>query len=312
MSVTDARHPGLYDATLAFLARHDLQPDPAGFLEHGYVDLFLAAWRGSTGEPLELAACWGLWTWRLDDVLDTELRDADSTTVGALVGRLVDVLDGEPAELGDHPTVRALAELVRRTRPAMPRGWWERYASELDAWLRAASDKLAAFVQAGRTPSLRQYLTLRPIDGGMLLAAMWTELALDCVTPDWGTLLVHRLLDAFSACGTLTNDLAADPADPFTAQASLAAAGLSLTEARERVREQLSAEASRVWLLLTAIREDARLAGPGAVAPVTLDFALALDRFQRALTDWTRTSSRYRPRGWAGSLPVAASVDRTV
>ncbi|MDH6116929.1 hypothetical protein ABH930_000348 [Kitasatospora sp. GAS204A] len=294
MEMTDTRHPGLHRAAHAFLERHALHPDPAAFLKHGYVPLFLAAWRGSTGEPLELAACWGLWTWRADDVFDTELRDADSRIIRALVGRLADVLDGDPPEDVDQPITRALADLVQRTRPSMPSGWWDRYASELDAWLRAAADKLEGWTRPARTPSLRQYLTLRPVDGGMLLAAMWCELALGCVTPDWDGLLVHRLLDAFSAVGTLTNDLAASTDDRFTAQAALArTTGSTELAARRHVREQLDAEQIRFQFLLTAIRDDARLDDPGGVSPVTIGFAAALDRFLLALTAWTHISSRY-------------------
>ncbi|MDH6117246.1 hypothetical protein ABH930_001769 [Kitasatospora sp. GAS204A] len=308
MIETDTRYPGLHRAVLAFLERHALHHDPLGYLDHGYVTLFLAAWRGSTGEPLELAACWGLLVWRLDDVIDTELRDAAPKAVGQLVARLVDVLDGESAEQGDHPTVRALAELVRRTFTVMPEDWWARYASELDAWIRAAVDKLEGYVRPRRTPTLREYVTLRPIDGGMLLAAMWTELALQCVTPDWTSLPVNSLLSCFSEIGTLTNDLAANgQGDTFTAQDALArTTGLSAEQARQRVGQQLEAEKHRFAWLLMAVRADAiaDLAGryPAPLSPDTVTFALALDRFRQALTDWTGTSSRYQP---------AALIERT-
>ncbi|MEY9946520.1 terpene synthase family protein [Kitasatospora sp. GAS1066B] len=302
MIETDTRHPGLHRTAHAFLERHELHHDPMSYLDHGYVKLFLAGWRGSTGEPLELAACWGLLVWRLDDVLDTELRDAEPTAVEVLVDRLLDVLDGEPAEPADHPTARALAELVQRTRAAMPEDWWTRYTAELDAWIHAAADKLEGYIRPRRTPTLREYLTLRPIDGGMLLAAMWTELALQCVTPDWNSLPVNSLLSCFSTIGTLTNDLAADTAnrqgDTFTAQDALArTTGLTTEQARQRVREQLTAEKARFWFLLTAIRADVRTCDPQdpmPLSPVTLRFALALDHFGQALTNWTLTSSRYR------------------
>ncbi|MDH6121428.1 hypothetical protein ABH930_006909 [Kitasatospora sp. GAS204A] len=300
MIESDTRHPGLHRAVHAFLERHALHHDPLGYLEHGYVPLFLAGWRGSTGEPLELAACWGLLVWRLDDVFDTELRDAALKVVSVLVARLVDVLDGEPAEPGDHPAVRALADLVERTRAVMPEGWWTRYTAELDAWLHAAADKLEGYVRPCRTPTLREYVTLRPIDGGMLLAAMWTELALQCVTPDWTSLPVNSLLSCFSEIGTLTNDLAANgQGDTFTAQDALArSTGLSAEQARRRVREQLEAEKHRFAWLLMAVRADAiaDLAGryPAPLSADTVRFALALDRFRQALTDWTRTSSRYQ------------------
>ncbi|MCX4746218.1 terpene synthase family protein [Kitasatospora sp. NBC_01287] len=296
MAAADTRRPVLRSGALTFLRRYGLHPDPEGFLAHGYVDLFLEAWRGSTGRPLELATWWGLWTWRTDDLLDRELREADAATVRYLVMRLREVLDGDTAELvEDHPAVRALADLVRWTRPAMPGDWWDRYASELEAWIQAATEKRQGFARVSRTPTLRQYLTLRPTDGGMLLAAMWTELALGCVTPQWRGLWMHRLLDAFSACGTLANDLAADDDDRFTAQAALVAAGVPEAEALERVREQLSGERARLWILMTAIRQDAELGGPDAAFPVTAELARALDHFVRALAEWTRTSTRYRP-----------------
>ncbi|GAB2697553.1 terpene synthase family protein [Kitasatospora kifunensis] len=300
MIQADANYTDLYASALDFLERHALHPDPAGYLEHGYVELFLAAWRGSTGEPLELAACWGLWTWRLDDVLDQEMRDAAPRATGLLVARLLDVLEGAPADRGDHPTARALADLVQRTRPVMPDPWWTRYAAELDAWLHAAADKLEGFVRPRRTPTLRQYMLLRPVDGGMLLAAMWCELAMRCVTPDWDTLPVRSLLSSFSAIGTLTNDLAAtgNHGDTFTAQDALAhTTGLTTADARQKVREQLEAESPRFWWQLTALWDsavEARATDPSELpASTTVRFALALDQFQHALTNWTAHSSRY-------------------
>ncbi|GAA1500916.1 hypothetical protein GCM10009760_63200 [Kitasatospora kazusensis] len=285
----------LYSSARAFLADYGLHPAPDAYLAHGYVDLFLAAWRGASSPRLDLAARWALWTWRTDDLIDTELRDAAPGAADQLVMQLLDVLYGKAAEHTDHPTVRALADLVGHTAPVMPRDWWTRYQAELDAWLNAAADKLSTYVRPGRTPSLREYLLLRPVDGGMLLAAMWCELALDCVTPDWSSLLVHKLLDAFSAVGTLTNDLSSkDVGDTFTAQAALShSVGLPPQEARQEVHEQLNAERTRFWFMTTAVRDEARLTDSDALHPVTATFAGALDRFLRALADWTRTSSRY-------------------
>lgn len=60
--------------------------------------------------------------------------------------------------------------------------------------MHAACAKLVDFVQPRRTPTLREYLLLRPTDGGMVLAAMWCELAGRCVTPDWHDALVQSLL----------------------------------------------------------------------------------------------------------------------
>ncbi|MBB4924933.1 terpene synthase family protein [Kitasatospora kifunensis] len=311
MPQTDARYADLYGSARRFLERHGLHPDPIGYLGHGYVQLFLAAWRGATGEPLELAACWGLWTWRLDDILDQEMRDAEPKATGLLVARLLRVLNGVPAEPGDHPAVRALADLVERTRPAMPESWWTRYSAELDAWLHAATDKLEGFVRPRRTPTLRQYMALRPVDGGMLLAAMWCELAMRCVTPDWDTLAVRSLLGSFSAVGTLANDLASSAQDDtFTAQDALAhTIGLTVEKARQRVREQLEAESRRFWWQLTALWDsavEARTTDPRDPPPAstTVRFALALDQFQHALTAWTAHSARYRPVGAQNSTQV--------
>lgn len=301
----------LYGEAHTFLMKHDLHPAPSDYLRQGYVVLCLAAWRGADGPRLELATCWALWTWRTDDVIDTELRDAAPGAADRLVMRLLDVLDGNAAEPTDHPTVLALADLIDRTALVMPQEWWTRYQTELDAWLNAAADKLSTYVQPGRTPSLREYLMLRPVDGGMLLAAMWCELAMDCVTPDWSSLLVHRLLDAFSAVGTLRNDLAStDARDTFTAQAALSrSAGLPPQKAREKVFGQLDAERERFWFTMTAVRDEACLADTEApaVSPVTAMFATALDQFLRALADWTQVSSRYAA---ASSTPRARPAAR--
>ncbi|MFF7637564.1 hypothetical protein ACFZB9_31135 [Kitasatospora sp. NPDC008050] len=121
----------------------------------------------------------------------------------------------------------------------------------------------------------------------MVLAAMWCELAERCVTPDWTDPLVRSLVDAFSAIGCLTNDLAADRTDTFTAVGALAAAqGLTHRKATVQVRAFLEAEERRFWWLCTAVRDD-------DLAPATGRFARSLDDFRRALADWTRQSTRY-------------------
>jgi hypothetical protein len=299
MAVSDSRATDLALSARTFLAQHDLHPDPDTYLAHGYVNLCLRAWPGATGAPLHLATQWALWTWLADDVLDTELRDAPRKEVSQLVGQLVDVLyEDEQPHLGDHPTVRALADLVVWTQTTMPGDWWVRYREQLEVWLHAAADKLLSYVQPARTPTLREYLALRPADGGMVLAAMWCELAHQCITPDWSTPLVQSLLRSFSMCGILANDLAAGPGDTFTAVAALVrTAGLTVGVARERVQELLRAEEFRYWWLYTAAREMADAPQSAAeTGDVVLDasrFALHLDRFRRALAEWTAASSRY-------------------
>jgi hypothetical protein len=281
-----------------FLAQHDLHPDPDTYLAHGYVALCLKAWPDTGGAPLHLATQWALWTWLADDVLDSELRDASRKEVSQLIGRLVDVLyEAEQPRPGDHATVRALADLVVWTRTAMPGDWWVRYREHLELWLHAAADKLLHYVQPGQAPTLREYLAVRPADGGMLLAAMWCELAHQCITPDWASPPVQSLLACFSMCGVLVNDLAAAPEDVFTAVTALArAAGLSVAVAREQVQALLRAEEDRFSFLYVAVREFPDELQPlsgsdGAV--LTRRFALHLERFRWALKDWTAASSRY-------------------
>jgi hypothetical protein len=278
-----------------FLTSHHLHPDPADFLKQGFTALFRKAWRGATDGHLYLAAQWALWTWRVDDVIDTDLRTAKPGLADELVMRLADVLHGASPDAADHPTVRALGDLVGRTAPAMPEGWWDRYRHELNTWLQAAADKLHSHVIPRRVPSLRRYLELRPADGGMLLAAMWTELALDCVSPDWDSSVVQALLRHFSAVGTLGNDLAAPATDPFTAQAALAQAeGLTAAEARTEVEQLLDAERRLFALFRSAIREPMGWRDPAdRIAPATVHLADGLDRFLEALKGWTSSSSRY-------------------
>lgn len=301
MEVSDPRGFDLYVRAQTFLAQHDLHPDPDTYLAHGYVPLCLKAWPATAGAPLRLATQWALWTWRADDVFDTELRDATPDAISGLVVRLIGVTDGvDHPRPGDHPIVHALEHLVAETRAMMPGIWWERYRAELESWLHAATDKLLTFVQPGRVPTLREYLALRPIDSGMTLAAMWCELAHQCLTADWATPPVQSLLRSFSTCGVLANDLAADPGDTFTAVNALVhTAGMPIAEARERVRELLRAEEHRFWWLYTAVRELPDEPQPQAArsGPVldTSRFALHLSHFRRALTEWTAGSSRYAP-----------------
>jgi hypothetical protein len=301
------RHDTLTAVAADFLSTHDLHPDPRGFLAQGFIGLFGAAWPGAGYSSLLLATQWGLWTWRVDDVIDTDLRTAAPGAADELVMRLTDVLHGAPACADDHPTARALGHLVGRTAPAMPEDWWHRYRRELDTWLNAAADKLHNHVIPRRVPSLRRYLELRPADGGMLLAAMWTELALDCVSPDWDTPLVQAVLRHFSSVGTLGNDLAARAGDPFTAQAALAQAeGLTPASARAEVEQLAAAELRLFQLFRSATREPMGWRDPAErIAPATVHLVDGLDTFLQALAGWTRSSSRYAIIP-ASRLPEAA------
>ena len=302
MEVNDPRRTDLYVSAATFVHQHELHPDPSAYLAHGYVDLCLRAWPGAAYAPLHLATQWALWTWLADDVFDQELKDASRQEVGILAADLVSVLheDGGPVP-GDHPVVRALADLIAQTRPMMPDWWWERYRAGVEAWILAAVEKLQLFVQPSRTPTLREYQVLRPTDGGMLLAAQWCELAHQVVSPDWRDPLVQSLLRSFSTVGCLVNDLAAADGDTFNAvQALVASEGLAPGQARECIRGLLEAEVFRFWWVYRAVRREIPSEEQLATAlsgPVldTGRFAWALDMFRRALTDWTRTSSRYAP-----------------
>lgn len=290
MEVTDHRHTDLYVSAATFLTHYALHPDPAGYLAHGYVDLCLAAWPTASGVELDLATRWALWTWIVDDAFDTDMLDESRQAVGEFALSLLLVACGSTQPgAADHPTLRALADLAADTQALMPAFWWQRYLTHLEDWVHAASTKLLDFVQPRRTPTLREYLTIRPPDGGMLLAAMWTELAERVVTPDWHDPLVQSLLRAFSTVGCLTNDLA-DSGDPFGPVCALVAAeSLGPVAARELVAEQLLAEQQRFWWLYSAVRSG------GFTSADTSRFALALDRFRHALADWTADSSRYQP-----------------
>ncbi|MFF7634715.1 terpene synthase family protein [Kitasatospora sp. NPDC008050] len=304
-AVTDHRHTDLYVGVATFLTQYGLRPDPAAYLAHGYVDLCLAAWPSACGAELDLATRWAVWTWIVDDVFDTEMLGASRQLVGEFALSLLLVAGGtaRPGP-GDHPTLHALAALVADTRAMVPEFWWQRYLTHLEEWVHAASAKLVDFVQPQRTPTLREYLLLRPADGGMVLAAMWCELAGRCVTPDWHDALVQSLLRSFSTVGCLTNDLAAADSDTFTASRALRVGqGMPDAEARGKARGLLEAEERRFWWLCTAVRDDAEL------DTATRRFAHVLDDFRHALADWTRTSSRYVP-GSVGSESAVTQGER--
>ncbi|GAB2700362.1 terpene synthase family protein [Kitasatospora kifunensis] len=288
MEVIDVRHTDLYLSAATFLTHYRLHPDPATYLAHGYVDLCLAAWPTATGAELDLATRWALWTWTVDDAFDGEMLSESRQAVGEFALSLLLVAGGatRPAPT-DHPAVHALADLTADTRALMPAFWWQRYLAHLEEWIHAASAKLLDFVQPQRTPTLRQYLTIRPTDGGMLLAAMWTELAERCITPDWNDALVQSLLHSFSTIGCLVNDLAADPSDTFTAVDALSVSrALSPAQAHRQTQALLDAEERRFWWLYSALRDD-------ELATTTHHFARSIDRFRHALTTWTASSARY-------------------
>ncbi|WP_327069895.1 terpene synthase family protein [Kitasatospora sp. NBC_01302] len=300
----DACHTDLYVSAATFLTEYGLHPDPAAYLTHGYVDLCLSAWPTASAAELDLATRWALWTWIVDDVFDAELLSESRQVVGEFALSLLLVAGGStrPGH-GDHPAVHALAGLAADTRATMPAHWWQRYLAHLESWVHAASAKLLDFVQPQRTPTLRQYLTIRPVDGGMLLAAMWCELAERCVTPDWNDALVQSLLRSFSTVGCLINDLAAGNADSFTAAGALCASQrLPPAQAQKQVRDVLDAEERRFWWLYMAVRDD-------ELHTTTHHFARALDHFRHALANWTRVSSRYTTAPAPVGEPTDASAE---
>ncbi|MDH6137522.1 hypothetical protein P3T37_006955 [Kitasatospora sp. MAA4] len=198
---SDPRRTDLYVGVRTWMVQFDVHPAPDDYLRHGYVELCLRAWPTAVGAPLHLAAQWAVLVWLLDDELDREPAGAPPEVVDRLVLALLNAVGGDVQPVvGEHPLVCAIADLVGRTREVMPGFWWGRYRRQLAAWIRAAHEKLVEYGRCGRTPTLREYLAVRPADGGMLLAAMWCELAEQCVTSDWNTPLVQELLHAFSAC----------------------------------------------------------------------------------------------------------------
>lgn len=321
---TDPRRAGLRAAVRDWMEDYGLHPDPETYLAHGYVDLCLSAWPAAAGVPLLLATEWATWTWLADDALDSGQHGTED--VQALTGALIrTIADRVPSPAPRPPAAvpplaRALEDLRRRTRALMPQFWWERYQRELEIWIMAAGTKLVHYLRPRKTPNLSEYLRLRPTDGGMRLAAMWCELAAQCITPDWADPLLRNtpdwaqpllreLLDTFSMVGVLVNDLAADGNDLFTAVRALAVTeGLTVEEARGVVEQQLRAERQRFRWLCIAVRSMAAEPEPveGSVGQITVDiggFALLLDQFLCALTAWTRESSRY-----AATRPAPAAL----
>jgi hypothetical protein len=301
-ATTDPRYAELRAAVSDFIKKHGLHPDPDTYLAHGYVDLCLRGWPTAAGAPLRLAAEWAIWTWLADDVFDQELRDASLKDINEFVLALLDTAtEADQPSTVDHPIVQALADLVRQTRQVMPAYWWRRYHEQLAAWIHAASSKLTLFLRTGHTPTLREYMGVRPADGGMLLAAMWTELAEQCITPDWRNPAVQGMLSAFSTCGCLANDLAATGSqDTFTAVYALVnSEAMTVLEARQHVATLLRAEEKRFWWLYTSVRrdfdEDPQPPAIGELVMSTSRFALIIDRFRCALAEWTAGSSRYAP-----------------
>lgn len=311
--LTDRRYATLAVAIRKWLDDSQLTPDPEALLEHDYLSLCLRAWPESSGDRLTLATQWALWTWIMDDHLDTGRFDSssgqfDQVMLNAFTGAVYQALDGlSPADGATHPAVTALGPLVEATRAAMPADWWRRYERDVHVWLHSAAIKRVRFLQPARTPGLRDYQTIRPADGGMMMASGWCELATSCVTTERHVPLLQSLLASFSTVGYLANDLAAGPDDVFTVVNALAKTErLKLPRARARATGLLAAELERWTYLCGAVTDtpgdDFRMT-PGFVtstsgATLSVDtarFARTHDRFLRALVEWTASSSRYAP-----------------
>lgn len=301
----DPRLADLDAAIRAWLTTSRLIPDVDALLAHGYIDLCLRAWPDVTGERLTLATRWAIWTWIVDDILDSAVLDAAevrhfATEVsraisgGALVGEI-------------HPAVAALVPLAAATRTLMPATWWHAYQGELVGWVVAVGHKLAEHVRPGRVPSLREYQALRPTDGGMVLAARWTELATATVPDQQHGGRFQEILTAFSTVGCLTNDVRAADGELFSLITVLTRSErLTTQQARNRVATQLAVEWERWEAACWAAQDgsEGSLAEPVLItSPLGVEVivnearcVLHLDQFLRALLAWTETSTRYVPR----------------
>ncbi|GAA1977559.1 hypothetical protein GCM10009738_64850 [Kitasatospora viridis] len=298
----DPRLPELKALIQGWLTTSRLVDDVDAFLGHGYVDLCLHAWPDASSARLDLPARWAVWTWAVDDYLDTQdLSHAEVWQFAREVSRAISggALTGEI-----HPAVAALVPLATATRTLMPDTWWHAYQGELVGWIVAVEHKLAEFVRPGRIPSPREYQALRPADGGMVLAARWTQLATATVPDQRHARRVQGILEAFSKVGCLANDLRASDGEVFSLISVLAESeGVTIRGARHRATVQLAVEWERWESTCSALQEDAE--EPPA-APVVITSPLGvevivntprvvrgLDQFLRALLPWTETSARY-------------------
>ncbi|MEV6109676.1 germacradienol/geosmin synthase [Streptomyces sp. NPDC051940] len=264
-------------------------------------------------ETLNTVTDWYTWVFFFDDhFLELFKRTGDRTAGRAHLERLPQFMPMEPeAEIPEpaNPVEAGLADLWRRTCPAMSRAWRTRF-SEVTRHLLDESDWELANINRGRVANPVEYVEMRRKVGGAPWSACLVEYATGAEVPERlaGSRPLRVLRDTFADAVHLRNDL-------FSYQREVEDEGelsngvlvlerfldLSAQEAADRVNELLTSRMQQFEH--TVLTELPPLAPDPAEAAAVLTYAKGLQDWQSGGHEWHLRSSRYMNEGAVDAGP---------
>ncbi|MEV7182649.1 terpene synthase family protein [Kitasatospora sp. NPDC093102] len=186
--------------------------DQADLEAHDYGLLCAYTHPDAPAEALSLVTDWYVWVFFFDDhFLDMYKRTNDREAGKAHLDRLPLFMPADPAaELPEpeNPVEAGLADLWRRTVPAMGEDWRVRFAESTRNLLNESLWELAN-INEGRVANPVEYIEMRRKVGGAPWSAQLVEYAADAEVPKEvsGSRALRVLMDAFSDGVHLRNDI---------------------------------------------------------------------------------------------------------
>ncbi|MFG3225239.1 germacradienol/geosmin synthase [Kitasatospora sp. NPDC048194] len=186
--------------------------DQADLEAHDYGLLCAYTHPDASAEALSLVTDWYVWVFFFDDhFLDMYKRTNDREAGKAHLDRLPLFMPphpGTPMPEPENPVEAGLADLWRRTVPAMGEDWRIRFAESTRNLLDESLWELAN-INAGRVANPVEYIEMRRKVGGAPWSAQLVEYAADAEVPKEvsGSRALRVLMDAFSDGVHLRNDI---------------------------------------------------------------------------------------------------------
>ncbi|WP_307806712.1 terpene synthase family protein [Streptomyces sp. FH025] len=186
--------------------------DQADLEAHDYGLLCAYTHPDASAEALSLVTDWYVWVFFFDDhFLDMYKRTNDREAGKAHLDRLPLFMPADPATPvpePENPVEEGLADLWRRTVPAMGEDWRIRFAGSTRNLLDESLWELAN-INAGRVANPVEYIEMRRKVGGAPWSAQLVEYAANAEVPQEvsGSRALRVLMDAFSDGVHLRNDI---------------------------------------------------------------------------------------------------------
>ncbi|MFJ4191600.1 germacradienol/geosmin synthase [Kitasatospora sp. NPDC089509] len=186
--------------------------DQADLDAHDYGLLCAYTHPDASAEALSLVTDWYVWVFFFDDhFLDMFKRTNDREAGKAHLDRLPLFMPADPATPmpePENPVEAGLADLWRRTVPAMGEDWRVRFAESTRNLLDESLWELAN-IDAGRIANPVEYIEMRRKVGGAPWSAQLVEYAAGAEVPKEvsGSRALRVLMDAFSDAVHLRNDI---------------------------------------------------------------------------------------------------------